>query len=1406
MTTHRTAPAHRFGHGPPAHAAALLLLALAGVGLLAAPAGADDRDLLRRGVGEPYVFILFDTSGSMHWSPKCSREQYDRGECDVLCPTGDCFVPRNGDDRASKLFQAKEALYEVVQSVDDVDFGFATYNQDALRVDAKHWLYRARTGGVDLGSGAVFPVAGAAEVFGEQWSCDTGGGDDNIGCYRAAPADLDDPWELERVRRLPKGGHDFDRNRTFYVRRAGQVLEVEYRPARGDLGDATVDVQVRVQRCNGGRCDQTVGTETITFERVEQFISWDLATERANPRQGYFAQGPASGAAASDTCDGWDGNDDSRQDDFNGVNLRFPTANDPRSDALDRGDVIPLDWNDDNRSRVLDRLAPNRTLGETAPDFSVARYFEDRPGSRGVLELEDPAARPILAFGATPLGNSIRDFRTWYSGCPQGSCPGGSGWKDLASSNDPDWGCRRTYLLVLTDGDDTCPGADACSATASLFAQEGVKTYVVGFGVENTPGNRLTCMAANGGSGEPIYPQNKQELIDALTRIFSEIQEEARSFASAAVPTVQASADDRIFLSSFTPLNESPLWDGHLDAFLEPLPLVQSGPEAGRPDRSKRCTGGRASGCLVWDAGEKLLEQAQGVDFGTSPPADGMGSGALERRVFYGRENLLPPVPEERRLFTPPADPSDPNDPGTFSTAWLGLLADFDIAPSDPGAVADAKETFRTLLEPKTVRVQNPDANPPVDEEITFLLGDVFHSNPVTVGSPDNLVYFLEDVGSREVTIDGETVEVGGYQDFALRHRVRRKMVLTGSNDGQLHAFDAGRYSASLDTLTRSDPEYFACFDDEDRRVDPVPVIDAERFGNGTGHELFSFVPRASMDELPALTRSDSHRYTVDGTVSVGDVNIGPTDQVTRADATDYVSDWRTVAVGGLRRGGRGYYALDLTQPDRIDEEPICTPDGVERVTSVAAPAGDGYVPSCLGDLQNGDAPASGCGPRAFPSILWQFEDTWNENHDGHPDLGDTWSVPALGRVRVCDGSDCDPASASNDLEDRWVAIFGGGFDEQAPFSGPAAGTFLYMVDVASGAILYKEPLQGMVPSEPAVVDTDLDGTLDRIYVGTTAGLLYKVDLREVPRLRTVQVSPGPSRPLVSVERISTADAHDPEWRPFTIFETGGRPIFYPPSAIFVAELSKFAVAFGTGDRNDLWSSTSQTGRFYTFLDDGLGRTDTDLPATAADLEPIGVTDANLAVDENLLVPSLGDTTAGWFLELETRERLITKPFALSGVLFFTSYMPQETTLGGGSGNAGGGRASDDEVCARTGESRVFVVFATNANALIDDGGFQTRYRLVPEFVTDPFSKLSSTKNPPPGDDGDGDDDGGLLGHADDACREQEELTRQLMSLFPDACRFANYTLDIQTIRSDRGLVCIAPVPICFQEQNWVER
>lgn len=75
-------------------------------------------------------------------------------------------------------------------------------------------------------------------------------------------------------------------------------------------------------------------------------------------------------------------------------------------------------------------------------------------------------------------------------------------------------------------------------------------------------------------------------------------------------------------------------------------------------------------------------------------------------------------------------------------------------------------------------------------------------------------------------------------------------------------------------------------------------------FNADTGDEIWAYVPRIVMPELYKLASVSydiNHRYYVDGSPSPMDVFIG--------------GQWRTILVGGLNAGGRGYYALDVTDP-----------------------------------------------------------------------------------------------------------------------------------------------------------------------------------------------------------------------------------------------------------------------------------------------------------------------------------------------------------------------------------------------------------------------------------------------------------------------------------------------------------
>ncbi|HUH58432.1 MAG TPA: PilC/PilY family type IV pilus protein, partial [Pseudomonadales bacterium] len=92
----------------------------------------------------------------------------------------------------------------------------------------------------------------------------------------------------------------------------------------------------------------------------------------------------------------------------------------------------------------------------------------------------------------------------------------------------------------------------------------------------------------------------------------------------------------------------------------------------------------------------------------------------------------------------------------------------------------------------------------------------------------------------------------------------RRGQLYIGGNDGMLHAFDTK-----------------------------------------TGEEKFAFIPTAVFPKLNKLTgKNYSHEFYVDGTPVVADVYDG--------------TKWRTILVGTLRAGGKGLFALDITNPDDI--------------------------------------------------------------------------------------------------------------------------------------------------------------------------------------------------------------------------------------------------------------------------------------------------------------------------------------------------------------------------------------------------------------------------------------------------------------------------------------------------------
>ncbi len=116
------------------------------------------------------------------------------------------------------------------------------------------------------------------------------------------------------------------------------------------------------------------------------------------------------------------------------------------------------------------------------------------------------------------------------------------------------------------------------------------------------------------------------------------------------------------------------------------------------------------------------------------------------------------------------------------------------------------------------------------------------------------------------------------------------------------------------------------------------------------------------------------------------------------------------------------------------------------------------------------------------PTFMWEFAD---------PDLFRSRSSPSIGKIGriLVDG------------EAVWVAFFVSGKTYDA-----ALYPSIYIINVADGSVVERVILDadasgtGGVPSgQPSIVDSDGNGYIDRLYIGTDKGFLYKVNIPDDP-------------------------------------------------------------------------------------------------------------------------------------------------------------------------------------------------------------------------------------------------------------------------------------------------------------------
>ncbi|MCK5830697.1 MAG: hypothetical protein KAH20_10385 [Methylococcales bacterium] len=449
-------------------------------------------------------------------------------------------------------------------------------------------------------------------------------------------------------------------------------------------------------------------------------------------------------------------------------------------------------------------------------------------------------------------------------------------------------------------------------------------------------------------------------------------------------------------------------------------------------------------------------------------------------------------------------------------------------------------------------------------------LGDIIHSATHYVGKPvsnwPNEGFF---------GVPGKR-----YSTYQANKQNRKGVVYVGANDGLLHGFAAKNSS-----------------------------------GITAGDEVFAYLPSATASALDKTglhyfsEPSYQHRYYVDGSPKSADVYIKI--------QTGENRDWRTILVGGLGGGGKGVYALDVSQPDDFTN----TVDHAKQ------------------------------------NVLWEFTNL----DDDH--LGFSFSEPQVTMMN----------------NGKWAVIFGNGYNATATHTAELFILFIeegldgewtlnddyIRIDTKAGDSTHKNGL-----STPTLVDLDGNGSTDRIYAGDLLGHMWAFDVSSTTSSNW-DIPFGNSTTPVAL--FTSASAQPITSQPITVKPephwiadvSGGANAAAPNMMVY----------FGTGQyiaNGDATNTDEQS--FYGIWDGGVAVTPSKLVEqtfvnTGALIDESGSEIKARVLSENTLdlpespVGAAAAAKLGWVINLtvETSERVIVKAFTHNGLIYFNTMTPSGT-------------------------------------------------------------------------------------------------------------------------------------------------
>ncbi|MEN6432064.1 MAG: PilC/PilY family type IV pilus protein [Smithella sp.] len=532
----------------------------------------------------------------------------------------------------------------------------------------------------------------------------------------------------------------------------------------------------------------------------------------------------------------------------------------------------------------------------------------------------------IVNAGLTPIAGTLQTAIDYFKG----------------NSSPIQDSCQKNFVIFVTDGlpsvntkgskdtaaslmPDVLTKIDKLRAVQKTLASHtytfNIMTFVVGMALTADAKPYLDNMAVHGGTatdGQALYADNATDIYNTLDTAMSSIISRSYSFSTASISASRTADENYLYEATFEPGSVSPLWKGYLKKWS----LTSDG----------------SMNQVVWEAGAQL-QSASAANRNIKTLIGG-------NLVNFKSSDIDASTPVPYTYMQYAAD--------TTSTV---------VVTNQATANKVIKYIRGYATDPADGTALNPD---------NWKLGDVFHSSPITLGTPS---LFYSD------TIDANNAFAAYRSAHPRASSDGTRMVIAGANDGQFHAFRTS-----------------------------------------TGAEFWSFIPPNLLPKLQDLYHTSNpstlpHNFYVDGSIMATDAWLPASWSNGGLKAS---GDWKTLVMFSLGRNDCDYSTTNksaVRQSTKYWSSSASCDTGIQEATDGSHLNYCGYYAF---DFTNA--------PGSDPLFKW----TLQPGATLAPYLGEPWSNISPGRVRIGGnevwigviGGGYNAALASTDLRGKGIIVF----------------------------------------------------------------------------------------------------------------------------------------------------------------------------------------------------------------------------------------------------------------------------------------------------------------------------------------------------------------------------------------------